>query len=92
MKAILWACCILALVSGCNYRIEKSQPNDESLFKVGTVMSYATVRDRVFIPKCVSCHGTAGGVNLETYEGARSRARDIKRVALVEKKMPPGRP
>lgn len=55
-------------------------------------MSYSTVRERVFIPKCISCHGNSGGCNLETYESARARASDIERKALIERSMPPNGP
>lgn len=56
---------------------------------------YAQVRQKVFKPKCVWCHGekyTKHGVDLRTYE---SVIRDLDRVvkeALVKKKMPPRHP
>jgi len=91
MAKTIWAVPVLLFVVSCNYRIEKPQPEDPDL-KNGVLISYATVRQKVLGPRCVSCHGNSGGCNLETYENVKARAGDIVRRALVERSMPPGRP
>lgn len=55
-------------------------------------VSYSQVRDLVFQPKCVHCHGTKGGVNLESYESVISVLDKVQREALVKRKMPPKHP
>ena len=89
MKKEIFGSLILSLlVAGCNYRIEKSPAIVYTgQFKAGTI-SYDTVRQEVFLPKCIGCHGNSGGVNLETYEAVRSHIDAISRSTLREKRMP----
>lgn len=77
--------------TGCSYHIEKNpldnsdiSPNSEMVSKV----SFQDVYSQVFQPRCIGCHGTSGGVNLETYSSARSFLSRIKQSALDERKMP----
>lgn len=51
-------------------------------------LTYAFVNREVFIPKCIGCHGSAGGVSLESYQSIKSGLSAIKRVTLVDKTMP----
>ena len=56
-----------------------------------TVVDYATVNSQVLQKRCTSCHGSSGGVNLQTYNNVynnRSRVRS----AVVNGRMPPGSP
>ena len=80
---------LVLIVSSCNYKIEKNdvrdvQISDEMLNSV----SYKQLREEVLIPKCLSCHGNAGGVNLESYESCVKHISDISRSCLQTKSMP----
>jgi mono/diheme cytochrome c family protein len=77
-------------ISSCNYRVDKTAgatgpatgPNSKAQ------ISYADVNRAVFQPRCISCHGSEGGVNLETYDSVRSQLSAIERAALRDKSMP----
>lgn len=56
-------------------------------YSPGTV-SYAMVRDQIFTPRCIGCHGSSGGVNLETYSGVKSVEARIDQTVYVKKTMP----
>lgn len=80
---------ILLVISSCNYKIDKgeleySEPSDEML----NTISYKQLRSEVLVPKCLSCHGNSGGVNLETYESTYKHLADIHRSCLQTKTMP----
>lgn len=51
-------------------------------------LTYASVYERVLRPNCVSCHGNAAGVNLETYENVKTNLQKIYEAVLVRRKMP----
>ena len=75
---------------GCSYRVEKEKaPQSAPTPELVSSASFASVYSSVFQPKCVSCHGAAGGVNLESAASARSALEAIRRTALVERRMPP---
>lgn len=78
-------------LTGCTYRIDKVsfdeseiRPSSEMISKV----SYQEVMNKVFLPKCVSCHGDKGGVNLESYAAARRFLNEIKQTAITDRSMP----
>jgi uncharacterized membrane protein len=76
---------------GCSYRKNKENSNFETTFiptELLESISFQEVKNKVFIPKCISCHGTSGGVNLENYSSARSFLDQIEKSALVDKRMP----
>jgi|GEM_PF-772896 len=54
-------------------------------------LSYAIVQKRIFEPRCISCHGNSGGINLETYLATKGALGPIAIAVLIEKRMPPGR-
>lgn len=60
-----------------------SLPKEEQL-----KLSYDLINQKVLQPKCVSCHGSSGGVNLESYENVKSWLGDIKRSVFVTSTMP----
>lgn len=77
------------LVSSCSYRKEKESNfvvtyNQAMLDKV----SYQLINQRILIPKCVSCHGTSGNVNLESYISVFGYLEQIKEVTIKTHKMP----
>lgn len=51
-------------------------------------VSFMEVKNKIFIPKCIVCHGQAGNVNLETYEQAVAHLQSIKKSTLIDKRMP----
>lgn len=89
---------IAALVlAACNSYKSKLHPEDEgdSNNVTSAAIDYAFVNAKIFQPKCVRCHSSAGGnkgdVNLEAYDSVVSHLADIKKAALVERSMPPKR-
>lgn len=76
-------CAELADVMGWNGQSDKE---DEELL-VQTV-SFNDVMNKVFRPKCIGCHGTSGGVSLETLTDARAHLREIWQSTIVERRMP----
>lgn len=77
--------------SGCSYRINKDKTNLDSIVVSQSMIdsvSYMEVKNKVFLPKCISCHGNSGNVNLENYSSARSHLDQIAQASLVDKTMP----
>lgn len=79
------------LSAACTYRVDKLpdlnddiRPSAEMISKV----SYQEVMNTVFLPKCISCHGDKGGVNLETYGSARQFLDKIRQSAIEQRTMP----
>lgn len=82
-----------AFLLGCNYTKVKGSSNDaNSAFElpVGTMseLSYGVIQQKVFLPKCVSCHGTSGQIRLETYSDIVQNLALIKKTVFDEKSMP----
>ncbi len=88
---------ILILISlnfvGCNYtKFKESSEIDESRFvlpkeKLGE-LSYGLIAQKVFTPKCTSCHGDSGRVSLESYGDVLKNLDGIRRSVFQEKTMP----
>lgn len=86
MKSIL---ILLLIIFSCNYKIDKSKLDDVQVSdEMLNIVSYKQLRSEVLIPKCLSCHGNSGGVNLETYESTFKHFADIHRSCLQTKTMP----
>lgn len=51
-------------------------------------LTFASVYERVLQPSCVGCHGSRGGVNLETYTAVIDHKHDLVEV-LEKRTMPP---
>lgn len=82
---------LLLLLGSCNYKIEKEKISGELLpitQELKNTVSYRMVRNEVFQPKCITCHGQAGGVNLETYTNATKNLGDIKNSVFNKGSMP----
>lgn len=77
-------------LSACSYQKNKiPDPTDEEIpAELLNSVSYAMVSAKVFQPYCVSCHGSSGGVNLESYASAKSVLGRINQAALISKSMP----
>jgi uncharacterized membrane protein len=82
---------ISLLVSACNYSIDKKgAANQEGLIdsEKARLRAWDYVSESVFAPRCVVCHGSAGGINVETYENVIKNLASIRQATLVEKSMP----
>lgn len=80
---------IILSLSSCSFRNEKTSKfevafNPALLEKV----SYQMVNQQIFSPKCISCHGDSGGVNLESYNAIIGHLDKIKQSALKDQSMP----
>jgi mono/diheme cytochrome c family protein len=85
---------LVVALAGCNYRVDKDSgnpPNDMPPAQKAT-LSYEIVREKVFGPRCVSCHGISGRLNLESYESIIANLDGIRRAVFVLKTMPKDRP
>lgn len=54
-------------------------------------MDYATIKATVIEPKCVGCHGGAGGVDLDSYANVKAHLAKVDTM-VSSNKMPPKKP
>lgn len=79
------------MLTSCNVMFQWGRSGDQPLKpskEMIAKVSFQDVMTGVFQPKCVACHGKAGGVNLESPENARRFLEKINQSTLVEKRMP----
>src|SRR5947209_7490729 len=62
-------------------------PLSESVFAAEANYSY--VQSNMLIPYCISCHGSSGGVSLESIDGIRQNSESILKV-VADHSMPKG--
>ncbi len=55
----------------------------------GTILGYNSLRTQIFEPQCIACHGSSGGINLETYAAAAAAASQIEATVVSQQTMPP---
>lgn len=67
-----------------NVRDDEIEVSEELIQSI----SYKEVNEKVFQNKCIGCHGTSGGINLETYKAASSNLEAIKDSTIIRKTMP----
>lgn len=84
---------LLLPLFGCNYtKLKDPNGSDNTRFSLPADqradLSYGLVARRVLIPKCVSCHGTSGGVSLENYSDTLRHLDAIKRTVFETRSMP----
>lgn len=87
--------CILlfSFLGACGFYKEKSLKDPFIIPAGGTVkISYQAIRQGVFLPNCVACHGNSGGVNLESYSAIKANLSKVEKAVLIDKTMPKGRP
>lgn len=90
----LWIIFILSfMMLGCNYTKLKQTSEDENLkFSLPeeklSELSYSLISQKIFLPKCVSCHGNSGNVSLESYSDVTRNMALIKKAVFDEKTMP----
>lgn len=78
---------------GCNYtKLKGSEVDANQTFSMPaekiSELSYGVLSQKLFIPKCVSCHGNSGNINLESYIEIVRNLSLIKKVVFIEKTMP----
>lgn len=78
---------------GCNYtKLKGSEVDANQTFGLPaekiSELSYGVLAQKVFIPKCISCHGGSGNINLESYGEVVRNLSLIKKVVFIEKTMP----
>jgi uncharacterized membrane protein len=89
----------LAVVAGglisCNYtRLKEPQGFGNQNFgdlkpeEKLSMMNYSFINSRILQPKCVSCHGSSGDVNLESYDSIKSHLSKIEQTVFIEETMP----
>lgn len=92
MKKVSSFLFFLFFITGCRYRYpnnleklnqEMSLPKEEQL-----KLSYNLINQKVIQPKCISCHGNAGGVSLETYSDVLHALKGIRSSVFITKTMP----
>lgn len=85
---------VSGLLFGCSYSKMKDpalEGNNSRFSLPGDQranLSYAYVAQNVLTPKCVSCHGTSGGVSLESYQSVLSNALALKKTVFETHTMP----
>ncbi|MBC7538668.1 MAG: hypothetical protein H7281_07595 [Bacteriovorax sp.] len=85
---------ISLLISSCGFRNDRGLlrfVSDNQITYNQTILnkvSYQLINQRILIPKCISCHGDSGHVNLETYASVYSFIDKIKEVTISTRKMP----
>jgi mono/diheme cytochrome c family protein len=78
-------------LAGCSYSIEKQSSDTpvEPVANRGLILGYNSLRAKIFVPHCIICHGSSGGVNLESYASAFAAMSRINNEVVVEGSMPP---
>ena len=88
--------CLASALSACNYTHAKGPggQSEGSAFKPlapaekASTMNFAYISQKILIPKCVACHGNAGGVSLETYDSVFAKQHLIHETIFVQHTMP----
>lgn len=84
---------LFSFLGACGFYKEKSLKDPFILPAGGAVkISYQAIRQSVFLPNCVACHGNSGGINLESYSAIKENLSKVEKVVFVDKTMPKGRP
>ncbi len=82
--------------SSCRFYYKEKAPQGDTSTTLSsdakTKISYQMVREKIFAPKCISCHGDSGGINLESYASTKQNLSSIERTALIDKTMPKNGP
>lgn len=84
----------MLLFTGCRYS-RVTMPNNVDLNEQMSLpaeekskLSFNLLNQKVFTAKCTSCHGTSGGVNLESYVEVVKHLPEIKNSVFVTLSMP----
>ena len=79
-------------LTGCNYTKIKQPLSNNQGFNLPqeklSELSYNLISQRVLGPRCVTCHGSSGGVSLETYSDVTRELEKIKKSVFSDRTMP----
>lgn len=81
---------IFGLVVGCNRYTRKQQNSPimpPSNFKASE-LNFSSVYRQVLRPSCIGCHGSSGGVSLESYGSVKANISKIYDSVIVQRNMP----
>lgn len=82
----------LFLLVGCNYIKLKGPQEDVASYKLPSEklseLSYGLLAMKVFVPKCVYCHGSSDAVKLDSYSDVVSNLSKIQSSVFEQKTMP----
>lgn len=83
-----------ALLQACGYRNDKTNTDLQMALNAapGTVLGYDSLKALIFQPKCISCHGNSGGVNLQSYSSTVAALSQIQSAVIDQQIMPPSGP
>ncbi len=77
---------VFVAAAGCNFYHQKEEGSGLDTQALRGRVDYAMVRDQVLTPfRCLKCHGSQGGVTLETYEQVFGNLKEIENVVLGQK-------
>lgn len=79
----------ITLMSGCNYSTTKGRPPESLNRGAFSSVDYKTVNENIFAPYCVSCHGSSGGVSVESYSDVINHLGAIGSEVIDAGSMPP---
>lgn len=87
----------LIISQGCGFTESRmaggpNQSDSSGTLASGTVLGYNSLKTMIFQPRCIACHGSSGGVNLETYASAAGVASAIQSAVVDQQIMPPTGP
>src|SRR5579859_2050169 len=74
-------------LAACDFQKNKEISGSQGQYD-SSQLFFQFVYDRVIGPRCTRCHGSDGGVNLETYEQVVARLERVRVRALVQRDMP----
>lgn len=81
---------IFGLVLGCNRYTRKQQDNPvmpPSSFKASE-LNFSSVYSQVLRPSCIGCHGSSGGISVESYASVKANLSKIYDSVIVQRSMP----
>lgn len=81
------------LVLSCDYNnLKQPQTDLNQQFSMPaekiSELSYNFLYQSVFLPKCISCHGNSGNINLETYSNNLNNLELIQNTVFIKRTMP----
>jgi hypothetical protein len=85
---LLLTASIVPFFSSCRFYYKEKPQKGLLIPRNLSQISYQMVNAKVFAPRCISCHGNSGGVNLETYAAVKLNLAAIETSALITKTMP----
>ncbi len=89
VRSFLLGFLIQSTLVGCIYNFHEG-PLDEDIRPTPDLINKVSFQDisKIFRAHCTGCHGTSGGVNLETHAGAKLNLERIRRSTIIERRMP----